>query len=185
MNKRGSCILGCIATVVVSIALVVAAVLAYFSYSNREIDLRNRIEAQQQQCEIVFDQVWKVISQQGQIAEEYKDSFREVFVEIMDARYQQGQGRLMAWIQEKNPDFDPRFFDKLMNTVEEQRALFTREQKALIAMAQEHKAMLERFPGSFLLANRKPVEIRLVTSARTDKAFETGQDNDVQLFEEK
>lgn len=167
------------------VALLGVTVISWISYSNGEIALRKQVEAQQKQCEIVFDQTWKTISQQAQIADRHKEAFREIFVGMTEARYEQSRGQLMSMIQESNPKFDASLFEKLMNTVEAQRANFAREQKKLISLAQEHEAMLEKFPGSLILANRKPVDIRLVTSSHTQEAFDTGKDDDVELFPEK
>jgi Na+-transporting NADH:ubiquinone oxidoreductase subunit NqrC len=180
--QRGECITGCIIFVALGLVLVAGVVFTGISYHNSEVDLRNQIEAQQQKCEVIFDQVWKIISQQAQITEEHRDSFRDIYVDIMDARYQNGSGTLMSWIQEKNPSFDSKLFEKLMNTVEEQRLVFSREQTALISLHQQHKAMLQRFPGNVLLFNRKEVPIQLVTSSKTQSSFATGADDDVNLF---
>lgn len=182
ISSAGECITGCIIVVVMGLVLVVGIGLTCVSYHNKEVDLRAQIEAQQKKCEIVFDQVWKIISQQAQITEEHKEAFRQIYVEIMDARNQNSRGELMSWVQEQNPQFDPKLFDRLMNTVEEQRLVFTREQTALISMAQQHKAMLQRFPGNIILANRQEVPIQLVTSSRTKSSYATGADDDVELF---
>jgi hypothetical protein len=163
-------------------AVLVAAVVTSFTYRNSELELRNRVEAKQQECEVIFDQVWKTISQQAQITQEYKDGFREVFLGMTEARYDGDSNSLMKFVGEANPNFDPKLYDRLMNTVEEQRAIFSREQKALISLARQHKTMLEKFPGSLFLAGRSPVEISLVTSTRTKNTFQTGKDDDVKVF---
>lgn len=181
----GECITGCIIVAVMGLIVVAGIGLTWVSYHNKEVDLRNQILAQQQKCEVVFDQVWKIISQQAQITEEHKDSFREIYVDIMDARNQNSRGALMSWVQEQNPQFDSKLFDRLMNTVEEQRLVFTREQTALISLAQQHKAMLERFPGNVILSNRKEVPIQLVTSTKSKSSYATGADDDVELFKKE
>ena len=160
--------------------VLVAAVVTSFSYRNSELELRNRVLAKQQECEVIFDQVWKTISQQAQITQEYKSGFREIFLGMTDARY---DTQVMAkFVGEANPNFDPKLYERLMNTVEEQRAIFAREQKALISLAREHNTMLERFPGSLFLSGRSPVEITLVTSTRTENTFKSGKDDDVEVF---
>ena len=162
--------------------ILVAAVVTSFNYRNQEMELRNRVEAKQQECEVVFDQVWKTISQQAQIAEKYKDGFREIFVGMTEGRYSKDSNVMVKFISEANPNLNSNMYERLMNTVEEQRAVFTREQKELISLAREHKTMLERFPDSMFLTGRSPIDIKLVTSTRTTESFQSGKDDDVDVF---
>lgn len=167
--------------------LLVLVVVIYFamsvSYSNGEIRLRKQVVAQQKSNEAVFDNTWKIIQQQAGIATEYKDAFRQIYPELMQGRYGNARGgALMSWIQEHNPQFDPRLYEKVANSVEVQRTIFTNEQRKLIDLQREHATMLETFPGSWFLAGRQSVEIKIVTSAKTETAFATGKDDDVDLF---
>lgn len=146
-------------------------------------------KAFQQNSEIVFDNTWKKIAQQAEVTDEYKEGFREVYVEMMDARYGNdgtaGQQTLMKWIQESNPTLDASIYKTLMNTIEGSRNEFTMEQKKLIDIDRELKSMKVTFPNSLILGGKADLEIKLVTSAKTEQAFTTGQDNDTKLFPEK
>lgn len=146
-------------------------------------------KAFQQNCEVVFDNTWKKIQQQAGVTSEYKDGFRDVFTEIMDARYandgQAGQQTLMKWIQESTPNFDAGLYKTLMNTIEGSRNEFTMEQKKLIDVDRELKTMKVVFPRSLILKNKQDLEIKLVTSGKTKEAFSTGEENDVELFPKK
>ena len=57
----------------------------------------------------MFDNTWKKIAGQAGVATEYKNSFKEVYVELMDARYKHdegaGQETLMKWITESTPQY--------------------------------------------------------------------------------
>lgn len=173
---------GAIVSIGFFLVIVVAAIVTSFYYRNSELELRNRVLAKQQECEVTFDQVWKTISQQAQIAEKYKDGFREIFVGMADARYGGKTKPMASFVQEANPNLDPSLYKQLMNTVEDQRAVFAREQKELISLAREHNTMLQRFPGSLFLAGRSAIDIKLVTSTKTENSFRTGKDDDVNLF---
>ena len=146
-------------------------------------------KAFQQNSEVVFDNTWKKIQLQANVTVEYKEGFRDVFVELMDARYQNdagaGQQTLMKWVTEANPEFDASLYKTLMNTIEGSRNEFTMEQKKLIDIDRELKTMKVTFPNSLVLGNKPDLEIRLVTSAKTEDAFRTGQENDVDLFPKK
>jgi hypothetical protein len=41
------------------------------------------------------------------------------------------------------------------------------------------------FPGSLFLGGREEIKIQLVTSARTEEAFSTGQENNADPFSDK
>ena len=143
-------------------------------------------KAFQKNSEVVFDNTWKKIQQQAKVTSEYKESFRQIYTEIMDARYSDdgaGQETLMKWIQESNPTFDASLYKTLMNTIEGSRNEFTMEQKKLIDIDRELKSMKVKFPNSLLLSGKADLNIKLVTSAKTDEVYSTGQENDIDLFQ--
>jgi len=164
------------------VCLVLMPLLMYTSYNNSEVRLRNQIAAQQQNNEAVFDNTWKIIQQQAGVATEHRDSFREIYGELMTGRYDNNHGQMMSWIQEHNPQFDSSLFRQLMTSIEAQRTAFTREQTKLIDLKREHDNLRQTIPSSFFVGSRDEVDITVVTSSRTDQTFETGQDNNVDLF---
>lgn len=165
---------------------VVGSGITYFSYSNAEIRLASQVKAKQKSNEASYDTMWKVIAQKAEISSEYKDSFKDIYVAIMDGRYGDDQGgTLMKWIQESNPSFDVSLYKDLMVAVEGQRERFLREQQQLIDLNREHDNMIDTFPGSLFVGSRPKIEITVVTSAKTGAAFATGTDDDVDLFKQK
>jgi hypothetical protein len=177
-----------IVTGVVLISLVIMGLwlgLSYFSYSNKEIGLRNQLKAQQQSVQVVFDNTWKIISQTAEVSDQYKQTFSEVYPKIMEGRYgdpKERKGALLSFITESNPQFDTKLYEKVAVAIEAQRTIFTNEQKTLIDMKREHDNLRQLFPGSMFLASRTEFEIKLVTSSKTEKSFETGKDDDTKLF---
>ena len=121
----------------------------------------------------------------SQIADEYADQFKDIYVSLMDERYSDGQGRFANFVQENSPVYSPQLMQTLMTSVEANRRDFEREQTALLDIKREHDLILQRMPAALytsILFGRKPIDITVVTSGRTEEAFETGQDNDVDLF---
>jgi hypothetical protein len=158
------------------------------SISNTEIELRNSIGATQKSNEAVYDRVWKTISQSAGVTNAYKNGFREVFNDVMKNRYQDGgQGRLMKWVQEANVNFDSSMYSRLMTVIESNRLDFEREQKRLLDLSREHNNTLQRFPNNIVLSilGRQPIAVQIVTSDKTNEAFSSGVDNDVELFNNK
>lgn len=180
-------IMAIVALVVVSIVVIIGVpTIMYFSYNNKEVVLRNAIAAQQKANEAVYDETWKVITQVAQVAENYKDSFKEIYPKLMEGRYGNARGgALMSWIKESNPTFDTKLYEKLANAIEAQRANFTREQKKLLDIKQMHDNLIDVQPGRFFLVTiggTQKIEVKIVTSSRTEKTFATGKDDDVNVF---
>lgn len=162
--------------------VVLIPMLMYVSYSNQEVRLRNALAAQQRSNEAVFDNTWKILKQQAGVAEQHKDAFREIYSDLMHGRYDSGGGQMMKWVQEHNPQFDSSLFGRLMTSIESQRTIFTREQQKLIDMKREHDNLLATLPSSIFVGSRGPIQIVVVTSSRTDRAFQEGQEDDIDLF---
>lgn len=179
--KKGS-IIGIGIFGVIALSVIIWAIGLSNTYNKKLVQGK----AFQQNTEVVFDNTWKTIQQQAGVTTEYKEGFREIYVELMDARYRNdagaGQQTLMKWVTEANPEFDASLYRTLMNTIEGSRNAFTMEQKKLIDIDRELKAMKVVFPASIVLGNKPDLDIKLVTSAKTDDAFRTGQDNDIELF---
>ena len=168
-------------TVVLGFILVL--IITWISSSNREIDLRNKITAQQKNLEVVFDNTWKIISQQAQVTDKYKDSFREIYQGLMNERYGEGDKQsLMRWVTESNPNFDASVFTKLMSSIEAQRESFTTEQTKLLSFKNSHDNVIDKFPSSLFVGGRGKIEVNVVTSGKTEEVFKLGKENDVKMF---
>ena len=68
------------------LGIVVMVFVMYMSYSNSEVRLRNAVKAQQEANTTSFDTCWKIIQGQAQVADKYKDSFKEIYGSLMQGR---------------------------------------------------------------------------------------------------
>jgi len=172
--------------IVVVIGLVLVAVIPlfmYVSYNNQEVAVRNQTEAQQETCKAFFDKVWKIIKQQAQVAEKHKDAFKEIYGDVMKGRYGNARGgALLSFVKEHNPQFDSTLFTKLATSIEAQREGFFREQKKLIDLKRRHDNLREQIPSGWFVGGRAEIEIVVITSGKTEKTYETGEENDVDVF---
>ena len=162
-------------------ALIVCGSM-YFSYNNQEISLRKQAEAQRGKVEGVFDTMWKTISQQAQVSNEYKDAFKEIYPDLIAGRYSQGDGSFMKWIQEANPEFDTSLYKQLMQTIEVQRLQFQKSQERMLDLIREHETLCETYPGTWFVKNKAPIEYTIISSTKTKLTMETGVDDDVDIF---
>jgi len=154
-------------------------------YANREVALHTQITAYQKNNENVQDAVWKKIEQSAQVATKNKDALREIFEGYADARSQNNDGKaIMNWLQESVPNADLSTYKNLQNIITSSRDEFAMNQRMLIDVKREHDRLLQSFPSSIILGalGRKPVDIIVVTSAKTKDIFRKGEDNDVVVF---
>lgn len=168
--------------------VVLAVIYGFMSvhYKNTEVGLRNQGKAQQKSNEAVYDNTWKILQQIAGVADEYKNGFKEIYPALMEGRYGNARGgALLSFVTESNPQFDMKLYEKLANSIEAQRTVFTREQQKLIDIKREHDDLLAMFPSSWFVGDRDPLEIQIVTSSKTEKVFETGKEDDVDLFKKK
>ena len=175
-----------IIALVVSVISVLTFIILFsmnMSVENSEIDLREKTIAQNKKCEAYFDKMWKILKQLAGVTDQYKSAFMEIYPKIIAGRYSQGDGSLMKWIQEHNPNFDTSMYKKLMNSIEVERTGFYNEQTVLIDLQREHKVFLQKAPNRWFLDNNlKPVEIKVITSSKTDEVYRTGKEDDIELF---
>lgn len=173
---------GFIALIVVAFMFIAGSTVLgmYFSYNNQEIALRKQAEAQRGKVEGTFDAMWKIISQQAQVADQYKEAFREIYPELIAGRYQ-GDQTLMKWIKEANPDFDTSLYQTLMQSIEVQRIQFKNAQDRMLDIIREHETLCESVPGAWFIKNKTPIEYTVISSTKTKLTMETGIDDDVEL----
>jgi hypothetical protein len=172
------------------VALVVVFFVVALSYDNAEIELRNTILAKQKANEASFDTMWKILKTQASIPDKYKEDFKEIWPDLIRGRYEQGSGKMMNWIQEHNPDYKGgEMYMKLMDSVEAERKRFFRDQEELIGLNTERNSMIQKKVPKFFLGlvggpeSLKPIEITVITSETTEQTFESGKEDNVDLFD--
>lgn len=153
----------------------------YFSYNNQEVALRKQAEAQRGKVEGTFDAMWKIISQQAQVSDQYKEAFKEIYPDLISGRYKDNN-TLMKWVQESNPNFDTRLYNTLMQTIEVQREQFKKSQERMLDLIREHETLCETYPSKWFITNTTPIEYTIVSSTKTKYTMETGVDDDVEFF---
>jgi len=157
----------------------------FISGMNREARLRNAITAKQKDNTSEFDNMWKKIKQVAQVPAAKKNALMEIFNGYAAARGQgmQGGGGLAKWVHEAVPNADMKVYDELMRVIVASRDRWTMRQKELLDLKREHDNVLTVFPSSVVcgILGKQPIEVTIVTSAKTEKAFETGKDEDVDL----
>ena len=154
----------------------------FFSYNNKEIALREQAEAQRGKIEGTHDKMWKIIKQKAQVTDEYKEAFEKIYPELIAGRYSQGDGSLMKWIQESNPNFDTSLYKDLMQSIEIERNEFQTVQSRMLDIIREHETLCKAYPGRWFISNTTPIEYEVISSTRSKEVMQTGLDDDTDLF---
>lgn len=171
-------------TVIVIIVIGLAGIIASFwiPAANAEVNIRSKVIAQQEVCKASADNMWKILKEQASVTDEYKDAFMKIYPELIDGRYANDKGLLMKWVQESNPDFKIELYENLMNSIAAERTKFNMNQNLLIDINREHWKIRHTFPGSIFIGRRPDIKITIITSSKTKAMYETGEENDVELF---
>jgi len=183
MSKGLIITLGIVGIIVLILFVLGGSVIGTF---NREVSLRTTIEQKQVDNRSEFDNFWKKISQVAQVTDAQKNAIKEILVGYADARSQgrDGNGSFINALHEAIPNLDLTTFNNLQNIIVGSRDGFTMRQKELLDLKREHDKLLRTFPSNIILSmfGRKPIDVMIVTSTKTEKTFETGKDDDVNVF---
>jgi hypothetical protein len=171
---------GQIVAIIILVVFVALIVPSWIYYSNKEIDVRKLGEAAQSACRVEHDTMWKTLDQKTQVTEKHAEIFSEWLETMQEGRK---GGTLLKFVTERYPnEAGTALFKDLSAATESMRAKYANAQKELIAIKKEHDALIEKFPGSIFCSGRPKLEIKIVTSTRTEKVYKTGKDDDVELF---
>lgn len=153
------------------------------SVYNTHIDLKNQIEAKQKANETIFDNTWKKINQTVQVSDKYKDGLKEVLLAYTSGRSKGDSQLLMDWTKEAVPTFDSSIYKQINNVITSSRDDFTKNQEILIDLSRQHQQFIQKFPNNVFCAilGIKEIEIKVVTSSKTEEAFNTGKEDNIKL----
>jgi hypothetical protein len=85
-------------------------------------------------------------------------------------------------IHESNPEFDTRLYDKLMQSIEAQRAYFASAQQRMLDIIRERETLLESMPSGWFIRNKSKIEYTVISSEVTQQAIQTRREDDIELF---
>jgi len=181
--------------------LVIAVIASYISFYNTAVKLENTTRAQFQSNKNAYDSMWKTIQETAQVPDKYKDDFKELLVAETSAKFGPGGSKaMMQWFQERELRLPVEMYTKVQTAIEANRAEFKRGQDVLLDKQRRYSDHLQSFGGSIwagFSGHPKPVmgelaptkdmdgdgtltvlDYPIVTSAKTEAAFATGEDNE-------
>lgn len=184
MTNKTKLILG---GAVIGVALVVWLIIWAFgtSIKNKEQDLRQLVIAQQNSNKANFDKMFKVIQQIAEVTDQAKETFKEIYPSLIEGRYSQDKNLLSKWVVESNPQFDFKLYSRLIDAIERNREEFFNQQNKLISYSAVHTSYIKKWPGNLYFGPNDTIAITIITSKITKETFQTGEENDIDLFNKK
>ena len=154
---------------------------AFITVPNEVARLENRLDTQKDVMDDYFNKMWTILNQKAGVASEYKNSFKEIYVPLIEGRYSKGDGSLMKWVTEHNPTFDASLYKDLMASIEAERNGFFIEQKKMRDLLLFHKDLRMVAPKAWFV-NAEPYDYTPITAEGAKEAIETRVEKDTDLF---
>lgn len=176
-----------IVTAVILGGIVSTGVVSYISAYNTANRLEQQIQATYEDNQNVLAQYSNRIAEAAQVPAMQRDDLKEVVTAALDARYgEEGSKAMFQWIQEQNPTIDSTVYVELQRIIVAGRQDFQTAQTRLIDQKRVYETALGSFwQGTWMGVAGYPRvdldEFRIVTNARTEEAFGTGQEEAIQL----
>lgn len=171
--------------VAISSLLIVLVLMAWYflaglGYRNREATLRSQFSAVMAGNKVDYDAMWKIITENFQVAQVERETFANTYEKIVktnDAQSGQTVPGLLLAVGLRPPQVDSALYRKVQDEISSQRTKFSNAQKDALDIKREHDTLRTTWPGSMFVGDRAALVVQLVTSTRTEKAFETGKDD--------
>lgn len=178
------------------VGLAVLAIVAVFGVStvgwligtrNEFISLEQGITAQYDQNRNNYDNFVKAVVETAQVSGKYAEDLGKITRAAIEGRYgANGSQAVFQWIQEQNPQLDASVYKKIQQVIEAGRLSFETNQKTLIDKKRVYQIKIQQFPdsivaGVFGFPRIDLSKFDIVTSDRTEKAFETKRDEAIKF----
>ena len=159
--------------------------MAKFNIKKEAGEVKNHYNSQLKVSENRFDIAWNIMKNEAKLPDKYKDAIKEVVVANNTSKYGANgyqQGGLMNVLQEANPNFNDAMYQRLMTLIESEMKSFEREQNIQIAIAQQYNDLLLTWSAQMFLDDLTPIDAKIVSSTHTKKVFDTGINDDTDVF---
>lgn len=171
--------------IVLAIILIVlvAGGGAMWSQRNVAIKMENRVQAQYKDNQNTYDNMWKKFKEMTQVTELQADQFKNVYMDLISGR-NQDENLLFKVVHESNPELGTEVYTQLQREISAGRETFKNSQTKLLDIIREYNDYVQTKVFMIILG-KQPLNMDdyIVTSQRTDDAFNDKKDDEVKLFE--
>jgi len=185
--------------------LLLVTFVSMTGWYDTAVKLENTTIAQWKDNQNTYDAFWKTVKEVAQVPDKYKDDFKQLLVADTTAKFgPDGSKATFQWFQDRQINFDAGLYRKVQDVIESGHQDFKRSQTELLDKQRKVADMTQSYWGGIMAKHYSfPRELKgdtappkdldgdgkltvldypIVTSARTQKAFQTGQDDEVQVF---
>lgn len=180
---KNKIIIGCLAFVAFFVLVLIIGGSTLWNQRGEIVAMENKIDAQFQTNKSDYDKMWKTFTEMAQVTELQAEQFKDVYTDLIAGR-NQDEGLLFKMVTESNPQLGTEVYTNLQRQIAADRATFSNNQKKILDIINQYNTLVEHKAIIIaMITGKKPLDSSkyIITSERTDKAFESGQDGTIDL----
>lgn len=163
------------------IGLILILLMVAWNQRSHAIKLENGVKAQYTANQSEYDNMWKKFKELTQVTDLQAEQFKSVYTDLISGRYEDSN-LLFKSVQEQNPKLDTSVYTQIQREISAGRNTFNNCQKKVLDKVNEYNNYVQTKPLLMLMGKERLNESDyIVTSARTSDAFNTKQDDQIQL----
>ena len=150
---------------------------------NGFVQAEGGLVAQYKDNQNTYDNMWKKLKESSQVTSMMTDDIEKVYKSALQGRYGEGGSKaVFQMLKEQNPNIDATLYKQLQSSIEANRSEFQANQKMLTDKKRAYETSLQSFPNNIIagLVGFPRIDLSkydIVTSEKTDKVFESKNDN--------
>lgn len=180
MNKW---VIGIFGFIGFALIAVVISVFVIISHRNEAVALKENVSAQYTANKSEYDNMWKSFVEMAQVSDKQAEDFKKIYTDMITGRYSGDKNLLFKMVKEDNPKIDQGLYRDLQNHVAAGRSQFNNSQKTLADKIREYNTYIRVHFIMNTFCNYKTLNADdfIVTSGKTKKAFDSGEDDAIDL----
>ena len=161
----------------------IISVSTLFHFRSTAITLEEQVKAQHTANKSNYDNMWKSFKESAQVTDKQAEQFKSVYNDMISGRYENDSQVLMKMVQEQNPQLDASVYTKLQNQIIAGRKEFDNNQKKIADIIREYNTYVRKhfISNAIFRFETKNADDYIVTSEKTQKAFDSGKDDAIDL----
>ncbi len=166
---------------------IATSMMYVFSVRSSANKMEKGVVFQYEQNKNNYDKMWKTFKETAGVTAMYTEDLEKVYKSAISGRYgADGSKAVFQMIKEQNPNFDQSMYKRLQEVIEAGRADFEENQKLLLDKKKQYMIFLDEIPegtiaNMFGFPKVDLDKFGIVTSGRTEGAFDTKKDDEIKL----
>lgn len=184
MSTAMKALIGIVAVVLLSTIMTVGCALGV---NNDCARAENGIKAQYDENQNNYANYFNKLKEMAQVPTIAEKHLEELYKTAISGRYgQDGSKAMFQFIQEQNPNIDPKLYERMQEVIESGRNSFEADQKTLIDKKNVYQNILDQMPGGmvahmFGFPKIDLTKFGIVTNDETQQAFATKKAGPIQI----